>query len=213
MQSPRAYHSPLRDKKAEDTRAAILSALYALMQEAGGPDDIAMEAIAERAGVQRRTVFRHFPAKADLLSAFWPWLNARIGTEIAPATPRDVIDGPATAFAKFDAHEAAMRAALHSTTGREMRRATVPARRAHFAAALAPVLAGLPAADARRVEALAHLLYSAPAWEVLKDYGGLTGAQAGEAASWALKVILSAVTGGKGVADVTSQDMEKRDAD
>jgi hypothetical protein len=153
--------------------------------------------------VQRRTIFRHFASKEELLVAFWPWLNQRIGASIAPATPEDIIEGPRQAFPLFDEHETAMRAALHSRTGREMRLGTVPTRRKNFSRALAPALASLPAHKARKVEALAHLLYSASAWEVLKDYGGLTGTQAGETAAWALELIMSAI--GKGVtpADAT----------
>lgn len=197
MSTTRAYNSPLREEKSRETREAILEALFSLMQSSAMPDDIGMEAIAQEAGVQRRTIFRHFSSKHDLLAAFWPWLNARIGASIKPETPRDIVDGPRQAFPLFDAHEAAMRAALHSRTGREMRQGTVPARRKNFSAALAPALAALPPERARSVEALAHLLYSASAWEVLKDYGGLDGTQAGETASWALDLILSAV--GKGV--------------
>ncbi|MCF6371304.1 hypothetical protein [Rhizobium halophilum] len=96
-----------------------------------------------------------------------------------------------------------MRAALHSRTGRQMRMATVPARRESFSAALAPVLSSLPTSDARKVEALAHLLYSASAWEVLKDYGSLDGTQAGEAASWALELILFAINSSDTAADTT----------
>lgn len=211
MSNARAYNSPLRDQQMQETREAILMALYELMSEEDAPDDIAIEAIAQQAGIQRRTVFRHFPAKADLLTAFWPWLNARIGTNVAPETLQDLLDGPKTAFPKFDAHEGAMRAALHSRTGREMRMGTVPARRARFAAALAPAIGSLAPADARKVEALAHLLFSASAWEALKDYGGLTGTQAGETASWALEVILSAVTTSTDIADGTSHRKAKHD--
>lgn len=210
MSNARAYNSPVRDQKSQETREAILVALYDLMAT-DAADQITMEAIAQRAGVQRRTVFRHFQSKADLLTAFWPWLNQRIGTVTTPRTPGDILGGPEAAFPRFDAHEHAIRAALHSSTGREMRLATVADRRACFAAALAPVTASLPPAEARRVEALAHLLFSASAWEVLKDYGGLSGAQAGETASWALRVILSAVAPGSAFADVPSQDMERRD--
>lgn len=205
----RSYRSPLREEKARETREAILEALYGLM-DAAAPDEIGMDAIARRAGVERRTVFRHFATKEELYAAFWPWLNARIGASPTPGTPEDIVDGPRRAFPQFDAHEAAMRAALHTRTGREMRAGTVAGRRILFAQALAPVLAALPAAEARRVEALAHLLYSASAWEVLKDYGGLSGAQAGETASWALEVILSAVTRGEASADAMSQ---KEDGD
>jgi len=207
----RSYTSDLRDRKSQATREAILAALYDLMSGSAAPDDIAMEAIAQRAGVQRRTLFRHFSTKDDLLAAFWQWLNTRIGASPTPHTADDILDGPAQAFPRFDAHEAAIRAALHSRTGREMRAGTVAGRRAVFAQALAPALAGLAPEEARKVEALAHLLYSASAWEVLKDYGGFSGAQAGETASWALKVILSAVTSSGSLADGTSQPKEKRD--
>ena len=204
----RSYNSPLREEKARETREAILAALHALMSETAAPDEIGMEAIAQEAGVQRRTVFRHFATKEDLLAAFWPWLNAKIGASPTPHSVEDVVEGPRRAFPQFDAHEAAMRAALHSRTGREMRMDTVTGRRALFAGALEPVLSKLPPAEAQRVEALAHLLFSASAWEVLKDYGGLTGAQAGETASWALELILSAVSLSGSLADVPSQPKE-----
>lgn len=206
----RAYNSPLREKNALQTREAILAALYALMGDADAPEEVGMEAIAQKAGVQRRTIFRHFATKEELLCAFWPWLNAKIGASPALNCVRDVVDGPREAFPRFDAHEAAMRAALHSRNGREMRMGTITGRRALFASALEPVLSQLPPAAAQKVEALAHLLFSASAWEVLKDYGGLTGAQAGETASWALELILSAVDPGHVKADVPSQTKEKK---
>lgn len=196
MAETRSYNSPLREEKARETHEAILRALYRLMSTSAVPDEISMDAIAAEAGIQRRTVFRHFPTKDDLLTAFWPWLNALIGASIAPDSVRAMVAGPQDAFPRFDAHEAAIRASLHSPTGRAMRSGMVPARRLRFAGALAPILENLPPAEARKVEALAHLLYSASAWEVLKDYGGLDGAQAGETASWALDTILSAVASG-----------------
>ncbi|WEJ12169.1 TetR/AcrR family transcriptional regulator [Sinorhizobium prairiense] len=203
LSTTRAYNSPLREERARETHDAILAALLSLMQSSALPDDISMEAIAAEAGVQRRTIFRHFASKDDLLFEFWPWFNARIGVSIKPETLRDIVSGPPRAFPLFDEHEAAMRAALHSRTGRRMRLGTVSARRKYFSGALAPVLSALPPERARKVEALAHLLYSASAWEVLKDYGGLDGTQAGETASWALELILSAVGSGESPADAT----------
>lgn len=214
MSDVRAYNSPMREEKARETREAIFVALFELMESAAGAlDEITTEAIAQKAGVQRRTLFRHFATKDELLAAFWPWLNTRIGVSAAPETLQDIVDGPRRAFGRFDAHEAAIRAALHSRTGREMRMGTVANRRARFSHALAPAIASLPAGEAGKVEALAHLLFSASAWEVLKDYGGLTGAQAGETASWALEVILSAITSGHSPADATSQPKETGDED
>ncbi|WP_192258164.1 TetR/AcrR family transcriptional regulator [Mesorhizobium silamurunense] len=205
MSYVRTYNSPMREEKARETHEAILCALFELMDSATAADEISMESIAQKAGVQRRTVFRHFATKDDLLAVFWPWLNARIGASTTPRTPKDIVDGPRQAFPRFDLHDAAIRSSLHSRTGREMRMGTVASRRVNFRRALGPAISSLQPAEAEKVEALAHLLFSASAWEILKDYGGLTGAQAGETASWALEVILSAVTPGHSPAEVTNQ--------
>lgn len=206
MSVTRTYNSPIRAAQFRETREAILSALFSLMGSAANPDDINMDSIAVQAGVQRRTVFRHFESKEELLRAFWPWLNARIGASIHPVTPADISEGPRKAFPLFDAHEAAIRGAIHSRTGREMRAGTIPDRRREFSAALAPALENAPPSERPKIEALAHLLYSASAWEVLKDYGGLDGTEAGEAASWALELILSAAVSGDAAGDPTIAD-------
>ena len=203
MSLTHAYHSPIRAAQLRETREAILSALFSLMGSASVPDDISMDAIAAEAGVQRRTIFRHFENKEELLRAFWPWLNARIGASVKPMTPEDISGGPRQAFPLFEAHEASIRASIHSRTRREMRAGVIADRRRNFSAALAPALGKLSHGERQRIEALAHLLYSASAWEVLKDYGGLDGTQAGEAASWALELILSAINPGETAADAT----------
>jgi AcrR family transcriptional regulator len=151
--------------------------------------------------VQKRTVFRHFETREALFDAFWIWFNKRLALVLAPDTAAALIAAPREAFARFDEAEGVVRASLQSASGRAMRNRGVTARRQAFATALASALAGLPEDERRRVTALAHLLYSAPAWEVMKDFGGLSGREAGEAASWALELILSAVSRSESVAD------------
>lgn len=187
--SPRPYKSALRDEQAKATRDRILAAAVELMQT---EEDASMDAIAKAAGVERRTVFRHFETREALLGAAFQWLNDRLGVVVAPGDPAALVQAIRDGFARMDSLEGAVRAGLHSRAGRDMRLANLPRRRAAFAASLAPLTASLPPADAARIEALAHLLYSAAAWEVLKDYGGLTGAEAGQTAAWALERLLSA---------------------
>lgn len=187
--SPRPYKSSLREEQAKATRDRILSAAIDLMQTG---EDASMDAIAKAAGVERRTVFRHFETRETLLGAAFQWLNDRLGVVLAPGDPAALVQAIRDGFARMDGLEGAVRAGLHSRAGRDMRLANLPRRHAAFAASLAPVTASLPAADKARIEALAHLLYSAAAWEVLKDYGGLTGAEAGQTAAWALERLLSA---------------------
>lgn len=59
-----ASGAPGRPPKA--TQAAIVEAAWALFEEVGF-ESASMSAIAERAGVSRRTLFNHFPHKASLL--------------------------------------------------------------------------------------------------------------------------------------------------
>lgn len=146
-------------------------------------------------------MFRHFESREALFDAFWPWFNTRLDLKLAPASSAELAHAPRAAFTRFDEVEGVIRAALHSPSGWAMRARTTPTRREGFAHALAPALEGCSGAERRRVTALAHLLYSAPAWEVMKDFGGLTGPEAGEAASWALELILSAVSRDDTVAD------------
>jgi AcrR family transcriptional regulator len=65
---PRRYVLRKRAEQQEDTRRRITEAAVALHQELG-PLSTSISAIAARAGVQRLTVYRHFPDEASLLSA------------------------------------------------------------------------------------------------------------------------------------------------
>lgn len=64
----RKYRLKERAVRKEQTRARIVEATVALHQELG-PAATTISAVAERAGVQRLTVYRHFPTERDLLAA------------------------------------------------------------------------------------------------------------------------------------------------
>jgi AcrR family transcriptional regulator len=196
----RRYESPLRQAQAEATRTRILDAVERLLTEA--PDGaLGFEEVAEAAGTDRRTVFRHFPNKEALLAAFWDRVNDRLGPGTFPNRPEDLLAAPRTVFPGFDAAEGVMRASLHSRGGREMRLARREQRRAAFRAALAPLLATLAPAEARRFEAVVQVLYSAAAWETFRDYAGMDGAEAGETAAWALETLAAALRAGPAAPD------------
>jgi len=66
--SKRKYQLKKRAERQQQTRARIVEATVALHQELG-PKATTISAVAERAGVQRLTVYRHFPTERDLLAA------------------------------------------------------------------------------------------------------------------------------------------------
>jgi AcrR family transcriptional regulator len=64
----RTYKLQRRAERQEQTRLRIVEATIALHQEVGGLNTT-ISAIAERAGVERATVYRHFPDERTLLQA------------------------------------------------------------------------------------------------------------------------------------------------
>ncbi|MBW8300174.1 MAG: TetR/AcrR family transcriptional regulator [Hydrogenophaga sp.] len=192
MSPTRKYRSPLREAQAHETRERILSAATELLGR-NPIGDFSMDEIATAAGVERRTVFRHFSNKEALLDALWGFVNEQLEAQPRPSSFDELVSGPRTAFPAFDRNAGIMRASLHTPAGQAMRLRAVPARRAAFHACLADELKQISAKEAEKIEALAHLLYSAGAWETLKDYAGMDGETAGEAASWAIKTLVDAV--------------------
>ena len=190
----RSYVSPLREARALESRERILEGV-SLWRQRGAAGEFTLDAIAATAGIERRTVFRHFATKEALLEAFWGWINHRLAPRTLPDSLPDLVDAPRETFARFDEHEGVIRASLHTSAGRAMRLASVAARRKAFRTALAAATAGASRTDRRRLEAVAHALYSAAAWEAMRDYAGVTGAEAGDAASWALSILTEAVGG------------------
>ena len=64
----RKYELKRRAEKQEETRRRIVEATVGL-HESVGPARTTVSAVAERAGVQRLTVYRHFPDERALLAA------------------------------------------------------------------------------------------------------------------------------------------------
>ncbi len=68
MPPKRKYELKKRAEQMGETRLRITEAAIEL-HGALGPSRTTLSAVAERAGVERRTLYRHFPTEADLFSA------------------------------------------------------------------------------------------------------------------------------------------------
>ena len=78
----RKYDMTLRAEQQAETRQRIVAAVVALHREVG-PAQTTVSAIAERAGVERLTVYRHFADDAALFAA----CSAQFHTEVRPPDP------------------------------------------------------------------------------------------------------------------------------
>lgn len=90
MKTARKYTLKKRAEQQEETRLRIAAAAMALHEEIG-PALTTVSAIAERAGVERLTVYRHFPDDRAILQAC-SGLHARLHPPPDPAVWQDIED-------------------------------------------------------------------------------------------------------------------------
>ena len=185
----RPYASARRAEAAARTRQTILQAVATCLAD-GGIDQISFEAVAARAGVAARTVYRHFPTRQKLLNAFWIWLLEKLQFPAFPQTEQDLLTAPPRVFAMLDQNERLVRSFLASQISREIRQPVDTQRQHDLRQCLSQATRGLPKAEADRAIAVVQTLFSAPAWQVMRDRLGLTGLQAGQAVAWAIEVLL-----------------------
>jgi AcrR family transcriptional regulator len=189
MKARAAYHSPLREQQAAATRARIVEACVSLMQSGS---ELTYAAVAAAAGVQERTVYRHFPTRNDLQAGLWDWILANLThVDFGATTTDEVVSAMRRSFAGFDAGAPLIQAMLHSPQGLEVRLGQQQQRRAMFESCIDAAVPGAPA-DVRVAAAAAlQVLYSAPSWELLRTFWGMDAAQAGDVIELAIRSMLT----------------------
>ncbi|MBF9134471.1 TetR/AcrR family transcriptional regulator [Plantactinospora sp. S1510] len=79
-----------RNERSRRTRAAILGATRALLED-GGLSSLTMAAVADRAEISRRAVYLHFDSRSRLLAALFDHVNE---TEGLAESSRPVLEAP-----------------------------------------------------------------------------------------------------------------------
>jgi AcrR family transcriptional regulator len=187
--TPKPPKFSARAELAAITHERVMQAMASLLR-AGV--EVTFKALAEASGVPERTIYRRYAAKEALLAAFWPWLNDKLGMPDPPTDSGQLVRQIPDLFAAFEADELLVRAMLHDPHGQATRLAAAAARRDKFERALAEDLAQLSPKARRRLLAALQALVSAAAWETIKDYRGISAAEAADAAQWAADALLQA---------------------
>jgi AcrR family transcriptional regulator len=82
--SPRAYKSPRRTVAATQTRERIVAAARTILGTAEGISGFSLQAVAEKAGVTRLTVYNQFGSRRALLEAVFDDMAVRGGLHRIP---------------------------------------------------------------------------------------------------------------------------------
>jgi AcrR family transcriptional regulator len=186
MKRPRTYTKVRRAAAEEATRERIVAAIMALHEEVG-PARTTVSAIAERAGVERLTVYRHFPDEPSMLracSAHWNALHPP--PEICAATEDPRADVRRTLLRFYEWYRANAAMLLRITTdARQM--PVVAELLAPFDVHLDEVAAELdwrwPRRSVRRAQTIRHAL-ELSTWRSLERIAGDDRRAAALAAGW-----------------------------
>lgn len=192
----RLYRSPVREQKAADTRERIVRAGVAIVEGLSDLDWSAMtfQAVAEGAGVSRRTVFRHFATERELHDAVMQRFQERAGVSYDQVELNDV------AMVARRVFEALSAFAVSSWTIEPDDPTFTAMDRARGDALRGAVTKAAPdwsAQQQAQVAGVLDVLWSPTAYERLVMHWGVSSSDAMKAIEWAITLVVRSVESGQ----------------
>lgn len=182
--------SRLRERLDQTTRDLIVDALVEQLSETGA-FEFSYYALARRAGVSVRTIYRHFPARTDLIDALSRRLNQVVAIDYSH--DRDgILFITRTIFSVYDRYANAFIAQLEAGQGR-LRSKGRSKRVLLMQSILAKDLPNLPPERLAAVAGLMICLFSPAIWRRLREDVGMDGTQGGEVVAWAIEAMWKAL--------------------
>jgi AcrR family transcriptional regulator len=186
----RPYDSTLRRQRAAETRARIIAAGSDLLHGSSVRDwrELTIRAVAEKAGVNERTVYRHFVNEQGLRDAVMHEFEEEAGIDLRGMQLEDVADVTARIFSHVSSYPPDTRQPLDPTL--------LDAKRRQHQALLAAVGARARAwSDADRTAAAAVLdvLWSVSSYERMVVDWQIDPGEATRGISWVIGLIRQAI--------------------
>jgi AcrR family transcriptional regulator len=174
----RRYRLKKRADDMADTHRRITEAAIELHGTVG-PSRTTLSAVAERAGVERRTLYRHFPTEADLFAACSthyfaanPWPDAARWGAIGDPQER-LAEALDEVYAYYERTAPMLRNTLRDAELVDLARDAVAPLHAHLDEAARILMAGRPTRGRRRqlLAATVRHVLAFSTWQSLTDNG------------------------------------------
>jgi AcrR family transcriptional regulator len=190
----RRYDNTLRRERAAQTRDRIVTAGAELLQDSSIRDwrAITIRGVAERAGVNERTVFRHFANERALRDAVMRRLEERSGIELTDLRLQDIGDATVAILQQVASHPLDARPALDPTLADANRRL-----REALLGAVEDATAQWSAADRTLAAAMFDVLWAVSSYERLVGDWQLDHEEAIRAITWVIGIIEQSIVDGR----------------
>ena len=161
----------LAERLADHTQRLILDSAVELLEETSVAE-LTVRAVAARAGISERTVFRYFATREDFLDAVATEVSRSLALPPSPATLEELLDYPATLYRRFEAKAALTKAALHTELFHRMRNAQAGQRWVAVRQLLDRHAPKRSTRDRKLAAANIRYLLSATTWHYYRFYFG-----------------------------------------
>lgn len=190
----RRYESPLRKAQSGETRTRILDAGSYLAHRLKTWDwsRLTARAVAARAKVSERTVYRYFATERELQEAILRRLEEESGISYETLRPDNLLTATARMFASLPSF-AASPATVRDPTGLS----GAHRRQQGLQQAIAEATATWPDKERQMVAAMLDIQWLPTTYERLISDWNMDSAEATQAASWAMEILIQAIRDGK----------------
>ncbi len=190
------------DARAERSRDLIMNALADVVGERG-VSGFSVQAVADRAGVAHRTVYRHYESREALLDGFARWLDEQLVAAggVQSVDDADAMPGAAeTTFRLFDELAPLVEALVTVSLATRSQVDRRDERTEEFRRTLAAggTLTHLSEDDAKAVTAVVRTLASSNTWFQFRHQHGIEGGRSGRVVAWALRTLIEELRSGGG---------------
>ncbi len=184
-----------RQRNKEAARTRILDAVIELM--ADGSPDLSHDAVAERTGISRRTIYRYFVDREALLGAASARVRELAGSRVTfPTSESDLLDTQSI-YLGLDRIAPIVTLIRSTPQGRAMRLAQKKERQESYTKVAANAVKDLPKDDQLLATAMLQVLHTTP-WLEMRDHWDLSGEQIAKATGWAISTLLADLRARKG---------------
>lgn len=191
---PRRYDSQLRRRKAAETRERMVAAGCELLRASSIRDwrGLTVRAVAERAGVSERTVYRCFSNERGLRDAVMGRLEQEAGIDLAGMRPEDITEVTTRILTHISGYPRESKPALDPTLDEASQR-----QRTALLNALEQWTHGWSDRQTQAVAAMFDVLWSVTTFERLVADWGLGDEAAIEVTTWTMGLLSSAIRDGQ----------------
>lgn len=202
----RPYDSPLRRAQAASTRDRIIAAAYTLLRTSSIRNwrSLTIRAVAEEAGVNERTVYRHFSNERGLRDAVMEHMETTAGIDLTDLRLEGIAEVAERIFTHVSSFQREPKPPLPAT----LTEANLRQREA-LHDALAPWTSTWSPADAAAMAAVFDVLWSVGAYERLVADWQVDRDRAIGTLTWVIELVAEAVRQGRRPGPVSTPDRRR----